>query len=49
MKMIFHLIFSSEYPYSGIFEDLCKADVCIFHFNFNFVLAVTGRARMLRS
>lgn len=47
MKMILHLIFSSEYPYSGIFEDLCKADVYIFHFNF--VLAVTGRARMLRS
>lgn len=28
-------MFSSECPYSGIFEDLCKADVYIVDFNFN--------------
>lgn len=33
MKMILRLICSSEYPYSVSFEDLCKADVCVVHFN----------------
>lgn len=30
--MILHLMFSSEYPYSASFEDLCRADVYMVHF-----------------